>query len=107
MLTGLNPSGNSYSRTSSVKHRGCAAPLYLGVPDSDGGFFCIARESVLSLPVNGSGWGVMRIFNWVACRFKCGALCRFVVAARSFIRPCSLFIFRVWGLYGLLIKFGQ
>src|SRR3954463_8653999 len=41
MLTGLNPSGNSYSRTSSVKHRGCAALLYLGVPDSDGGFFAL------------------------------------------------------------------
>ena len=28
MFTGLNPSRNSWSNTSSVKHRGCAAPLY-------------------------------------------------------------------------------
>src|SRR4051812_23376523 len=32
MFTGLNPSGNSWSSTSSVKHKECAAPLYLGVP---------------------------------------------------------------------------
>ena len=28
MFTGLNPSGNSWSITSLVKQRGCAAPLY-------------------------------------------------------------------------------
>ena len=28
IFTGLNPSGNSYSTTSSVKQRGCAVPLY-------------------------------------------------------------------------------
>src|SRR4051812_49385633 len=86
---------------SSSSSLGASSPLCSALSRPD----CLKTQQ--SLWVNGPGWAMMRVFDWVACRINCGAVCRFVVAERSSIRPCGLFVFRVWGLYGLLVEFGQ